>query len=279
MEETGKKTINQHELFKQGLYLQRMTPRNKLLSLIRAIRPLRSQFDLIRIGSDSDGGYLLPNDLKGVSACFSPGVDTNASFETDLQKRFGIGSHLADYSVPGPPGGFQPLSFTKRFLGTCENDRYITLDRWMTQQPEFHAPGDFILQMDIEGAEYVTLLSARPHNLARFRIMVIEFHHVGNWGDPAFFTIVRATFQKLLQDFIVIHNHPNNAAGLVDMGGVLAPRVFELTFLRRDRSMPLGPCQAFPHPLDRPNLADRADLPLPRMWYEFNAPSAPGSRR
>jgi Methyltransferase FkbM domain len=268
MEQGNKKPLSREQLFQRGFFLQRMTAPDKLLSLIRDIRPQRSRFDLVRIGSAADGGYLVPNDLEDMAACFSPGVDTNASFETDLQSRFGIGSHLADYSVPGPPKGFQPLSFTKRFLGTSDNDQYITLDSWMMQQPEFHAPGDFILQMDIEGAEYATLLSARHQNLSRFRVMVIEFHNIENWSDKAFFDIVTATFHKLLQDFIVVHNHPNNCCGVVNMGGVLAPRVFELTFLRRDRSVPLGPCHVFPHPLDSGNIADRPDLPLPRMWYQ-----------
>ena len=29
---------------------------------------------LIRVGSKADGGYLVPNHLEGIDACFSPGV-------------------------------------------------------------------------------------------------------------------------------------------------------------------------------------------------------------
>ena len=42
------------------------------------------QTNLIRVGSKNDGGYLVPDDLKNINACFSPGVDLNVSFETDL---------------------------------------------------------------------------------------------------------------------------------------------------------------------------------------------------
>ena len=260
-------TFNRMELFQRGLFLQRMTPPGKLAQLIQSISPHRTQFDLLRIGSEGDGGYLVPDDLSGITACFSPGVETNASFEADLLRRFGIGSHLADYSVPGPPAGFAAKSFIRKFLGASNDDTFITLDSWVESAPEFRSPGDFLLQMDIEGAEYATLLSASERNLRRFRILVIEFHNVENWSDPAFFEIAKSTFQKLLRDFMVIHNHPNNFCGVVNMGGVIAPHVFELTFLRRDRAVSLGPCDKFPHPLDRPNRSERPNLVLPENWY------------
>jgi hypothetical protein len=39
---------------------------------------------LIRLGADGDGGYLVPDDLEDVAACFSPGVDDRASFESAM---------------------------------------------------------------------------------------------------------------------------------------------------------------------------------------------------
>jgi hypothetical protein len=42
---------------------------------------------MIRLGREADGGYLVPDDLSGIVACFSPGVDVIAAFELDLQRR------------------------------------------------------------------------------------------------------------------------------------------------------------------------------------------------
>ena len=67
----------------------------------------------IRIGSENDGGYLIPDDLYDIGACYSPGVDVNVSFEKELLISKNINSHLADFSVNAPPDGFTPLSFTK----------------------------------------------------------------------------------------------------------------------------------------------------------------------
>jgi hypothetical protein len=115
--------------------------------LIKDLRPVKTKYDLIRIGGNNDGGYLLPNDLSGVSTCFSPGVDVTASFEIDLCKR-GIGSHLADGSVDSAPSNFTPLSFTKKYLDGVNTDDYMTLEYWVKREAPL--TGDLILQMDIK---------------------------------------------------------------------------------------------------------------------------------
>ena len=48
------------------------------------MKPKASPFGLIRIGGNSDGAYLVPDDLQGISCCFSPGVSDRKSFEDEL---------------------------------------------------------------------------------------------------------------------------------------------------------------------------------------------------
>ena len=55
-----------------------------LLNFVKKLRPVKTKFNLIRIGGAKDGGYLLPADLDGIAACFSPGVADTANFETEL---------------------------------------------------------------------------------------------------------------------------------------------------------------------------------------------------
>ena len=49
------------------------TDNRKLPMDLDVLRPKKSPYELIRIGGTSDGAYLLPNDLAGVSACFPQG--------------------------------------------------------------------------------------------------------------------------------------------------------------------------------------------------------------
>ena len=173
-----------------------------------------------------------------------------------------------------PPPGFLPKSFTKKYLGAFDNEIYITLDKWVSDNVPSDASEDLLLQMDIEGGEYATLLRASEETLRKFRIIAIEIHDIEGWGQINFFNIVEAFFEKLLNNFIVVHNHPNNCCGIVNMGEFLAPRVFELTFLRKDRANTEGFCKTFPHALDRPNLPDKEDLILPQDWF-LCAPTIP----
>ena len=237
---------------------------DQLKGLLKTLHPVKTKYDLIRIGGDNDGGYLIPNDISGIATCFSPGVDVTASFEIDLCKQ-GIGSHLADASVDGAPFKFSPLSFTKKFLGGVNDDEHMTLEFWVRNKGG--KLNDLILQMDIEGAEYQTILAAPIDILRRFRIIVIEIHNVQAWFTPIAWDCVQTFFAKLLADFHVVHNHPNNNCPFIDADDVLIPTVFELTLLRKDRAEPEGFVTEFPHPLDQPNVLDKPDRPLPSSMY------------
>ena len=260
-------SLDKYALFAEGIYNEKIAHVDKLSNLAIKLWPVKTQFHLIRIGSDNDGGYLIPDDLEGINACFSPGVDVNASFEEGLLENYGINSHLADFSVSSAPSGYTPISFLKKYLGVFDDDQYITLDKWVRGKTLLDVPEDFLLQMDIEGGEYASILGASEEILKKFRIIVIEIHNVEAWGQKNYFDIVEIFFHKLLKDFYVIHNHPNNCCGIVNLGGFFAPRVFELTLLRKDRASPRGFCKIFPHALDRPNLKKQPDLDLPQNWY------------
>lgn len=253
------------------------TAPERLESLARRLRPVRTAPELVRIGGPHDGGYLVPDDVAGIAACFSPGVGRVARFEADLLRRAGIPSHLADGSVAGPPVDIQPASFTKRHLGVvddADDPAVMTLDAWVRSRPGLPPDRDLLLQMDIEGAEYGTLLAASPELLARFRIIVLEVHAIHAWARDPFMRIAEALFDRLLHRFHVVHLHPNNCCGLVRIGDFVAPRVVEVTLHRKDRGPALGYATRFPHPLDSANVALADDLPLPPAWRFHPEPVA-----
>jgi hypothetical protein len=236
--------------------------------LVKTLRPVKTKYHLIRVGGQNDGGYLIPDDLSGVSKCFSPGVDITANFEKDLACR-GILSHLADASVDGPPDDFRMLSFTKKHLGASNEGEYMTLEYWVKAKESVIWPvGDFILQMDIEGAEYQTILATPLDIMRRFRIIAIEVHNAQHWFNPVSWGVVQGFFAKLLTDFHVVHLHPNNNCPMIQVDDVLFPTVFELTLLRKDRAAVEGFADDLPHPLDQPNVLDKPDRPMPEGWYK-----------
>jgi len=149
---------------------------NELKELIKALRPVQTKFRLIRVGGANDGGYLIPDDLDGIAACFSPGVADTASFEVGLCCR-GIGSHLADGSVDGAPKGITPLSFTKKYLDGYNDENNITLFSWVLGTDAYQFGEDLILQMDIEGAEYF-VLNEDDVIFNTIPLLIIELHPI-----------------------------------------------------------------------------------------------------
>lgn len=250
-------------LLAQGVLVENSVGAEKLAALAAKLAPRKTNLELIRLGLPTDGGYLVPNDLDGVVACFSPGVSNYAHFEQDLQNRFGIGSHQADYSVEGPPAGFTPLSFTKKYLGSRNDAQFITLESWVSAQWEYDLGRDFILQMDIEGGEYDTLLATPDSILKKFRSVIFELHHLEDWANPRFYEIAYALISKLEKHFIVVHSHPNNYGGMINIGGFVMPRVIELTLARRDRCHLIEGSVTLPHPLDAPCAPHVPDIELP----------------
>ena len=59
----------------------------KLIKLIKLFRPHNLGYNLIRIGDEKDGGYLIPDCLEDIKFCFSIGVDDKFSFEENLFKK------------------------------------------------------------------------------------------------------------------------------------------------------------------------------------------------
>jgi hypothetical protein len=249
-----------------GLYISRSTTDQPLLdNLVLKLKPINCGIDLIRIGGDNDGGYLIPNDLEGVKFSFSPGVSNIANFEYECLER-GIPSFLADYSVNQPPIELKGCQFLKKFVGSYNNVHTITLEKWISESLPKDFKEDLILQMDIEGAEYETLLATPFSILEKFRIMVVEFHHFHNLDNKEYYNLVNATIEKIRESFSLVHLHPNNFEGITNVNGVLMPSVIEATFLRKDRVKLTNKLNKLPHLLDQPNNPDLDDIILPLNW-------------
>ena len=127
----------------------RQTRRDAIEGLLKKLRPLTSGHALIRLGPERDGGYVIPDDLAGIEACFSPGVSGISGFERDCAER-GMKVFLADKSVDGPACRHELFTFTKKFVGATTDDDFMTLDAWVTASlPE--STSELLLQIDVEG--------------------------------------------------------------------------------------------------------------------------------
>ena len=263
------KNIGREIIAQRGKLSEVITPREQVVGLIRMLRPVLTGLPLVRMGGDGDGGYLVPDDLKGISSCFSPGVGRKTLFEQDCIAR-GMTVYMADGTIPENPLTHDKSLFWKKNLGVWNDHTNMTFDHWLR---EANPPdGDLLLQMDIEGGEYELLLNMSEPALNRCRVVVAEFHNLYNlWSKPAY-QFMSSAFVRLLRSHACVHIHPNNVAPSRRLQGVDIPPYMEFTFLRKERIPQQHLASHFPHPLDANNCG-RDDLPLPPIWYQADETS------
>jgi hypothetical protein len=239
--------------------------KQELEGLIKSMRPHETNAQLIRLGGVEDGGYLVPNDLENLEACFSPGVGGRSNFEIDCAE-LGMKIFMADRSVDKPSLKDSRFNFIKKFIGGRKSKDFITLEDWVTSA-QIEETRDLLLQMDIEGYEYEVLKATSVETLNKFRIIIIEFHMLTSLGYPYYYQRTKKALEKLLLNHTCVHIHPNNACGKEKIFGIEVPGVAEFTFLRNDRITRKSEVLSLPHPLDIDNSPVHDPLVLSKFWY------------
>lgn len=246
-------------------FAAKKTGNDELRRLLKSLAPVKTAKPLIRLGPDSDGGYLVPDDLEGITTCFSPGVSMVSGFELECANR-GMDVFMADASVEAPADSHPRFRFLKNYVGAYTHDEFITMEEWIESvHPD--QTGDWILQIDIEGAEYEVLLNIPERYLRKARIIVIEFHALDYLFDHEFFKLANCVFGKLLQHHSCVHIHPNNSNPVMISGDIAIPKMLEFTFYRNDRGISKDRADQFPHPLDVHSVTNFPVVTLPACWY------------
>lgn len=208
--------------------------------VVSFMKPKPSPFPLLRIGGSRDGAYLVPSVLDDVTACFSPGVANRKNFEDELLERFGIRSHLMDFSSDVEKfetplvAGHQ--TFRKKWLSPDGGKDSLSISEWVSRE-EGDVCSNFLLQMDIEGAEYANILQTSSETLERFLVLVVEFHDVASrvlaQGEQR--RELEGVIDLLSKSFVSVHARINNCCAVRRLGArIRIPEVLEVTFLRAD---------------------------------------------
>jgi len=244
----------------RNFVISRFTETDAIKEILSKLRPITTQYPLIRIGELGDGGYLIPDDLEKVKVCFSAGCDLKWSFERDLFQRYKIISNIIDEEIKRPvdlPGSF---SYTSAFLGVNSSPGNIKFSDWVSSLKNVRN-SDFILQMDIEGSEWESILEIPVDILVNFSILVIEFHNTANFRIAEYFNnTYRPVLEKILTYYEPVHIHGNNNCGTDRFGNFEFPNVFEVTFLRKDRIMSSSGYCELPNPLDSKNVESNEEI-------------------
>jgi hypothetical protein len=222
--------------------------------------------DLIRVGRNYDGGYVISESLmKRSSALLSFGINDDWSFEEDFYRKSGVGCYGFDYSVNRGLFLKRSIEQIRYFFGDLLKRHTLQWSRWKKAREHFHtykAFGRFFsrhsfhsigidksthdafktlddilkdhvrqqenifLKIDIEGYEY-KILDDVLRNKHRFHALAMEIHGI-HQADNEFDIFMTA----LEQEFYVYHIHANNYCDLRKKNGM--PDVIEISCIRKD---------------------------------------------
>lgn len=234
-----------------------------LKKLFENLYPVSTDIELVRLGGNSDGSYLVPLLDFEYDGVVSPGVGQTFEFEKAIASN-NCRVVLIDGTVVEPqnlPSGFV---FLQKMLGSSTNPKRNQISLKEVTSQYFPTSQSLVLQMDIEGGEYEVLNSINEDDLIPFATILIEFHHLHKLNESlSWNSEIKRAIQIFERDFTLIHTHPNNAGGFFLCKFRKLPKVVETTWVRKSLVGEVHGQAKLPHPLDRRNDTLMEDLPFP----------------
>ena len=242
-------------LFVQGNYFKNKILNHKIFFELKLVT--LKNCTMKRFGKDNDGGYLLCADLlNSVKAAYSYGIEGRDSWGCDLSREMGIPIHQYDcFDTRQPQCEGGKFIFHPECIGPkkelISNKPFDTLEN---QIKKSEADGQsIVVKMDIEGAEWESLLSAPGSVLEKIDQFVIEFHSQSNERELRL-------LKKLNKYFYAVNLHYNNSACSEDYVPLLSP-VYEVLFVNKRIGVVdhASKDHLRPNPLDMPNDTSKND--------------------
>jgi len=248
--------LEQSKTISTKLYVEEQ---NKILDNLRL---LRARFiddnRLVRIGPNSEGGYVIYNNIQEIDTIISIGVAKDTSFEEHFSTlSFGKPNiHLFDHTdqpLRKLPNNFY---FHSQGLGS-KTDELSNILKLSDIINLYIVPGKKnILKIDIDGSEYSCLSVCSSIEYENFDQIIFEFH------DLTDYAMLSGELNKILKDisenFFVVHLHPNNFEPWSVLNGFALPSVLEVTYLNKKYATLIeDKVKVFPTKLDFPNDASR----------------------
>ena len=223
---------------------------SSLVELARYLRPWTApDLELIRLGGDHDGGYVMAADLS-VDRAISVGVGRDISWDVEMAAK-GVRVDAFDHTVRSLPHTAPGVTFHKVGVGSAPGCRPLR-----SLVAETVGRSESILKVDIEGNEWEALAG---EDLEQFTQILIELHDLERVAvDPR----IRQTLRQLHVSHLPVHVHANNYSSVFQLDSLWFCSTVEVTFVRRDQHDGWRPADSLRDYLDRPCDPRAADISL-----------------
>ena len=177
----------------------------KLLSFILPREWSHSRF--VRLGGESDGGYVMDCDLD-VHSAVSIGVGHDISWDYALANA-GIKVCLFDHTVSALPSKIPNSEFHRLGLGPKSEGHLRSLED-LVALARLPVGTRNILKIDVEGAEWDSLAACDASVLLPFSQIAVELHDLDAIFDAGRAQTVFDALGVLTKHHMPVHMHANN---------------------------------------------------------------------
>ena len=258
--------MNLKEIFldKFNLFVEKKNSEERVKNLLKKLLPYKINTNLVRLGEKNDGGYLVPEDFKGIERNYSAGVGILTKFELDLINNHSIYSKMLDYNDIDKSIIPKGCEFIKKKLSLRNNAKEISINNWLETNDK-----EIMLKLDIEGNEYQVLQEISKENMNKIQILIIEFHNLRDLRGTFFLNFFENLMEKLESYFYVCHVHINNTSKIKKIGKLKIPDMIEVTLIKKNRVKNFKKeFSKLPHDLDSKTDLNKKEIFIDKYWYE-----------
>ncbi|MEM1243936.1 MAG: hypothetical protein AAGG80_03855 [Pseudomonadota bacterium] len=237
--------------------------------LLQKLQPYDStNLELIRVGNEADGGYIMANHFEKIDAAYSFGIDTDVSWDKFIAEK-SIPVFMYDHTIEALPEQHKNFHFFR--TGLCGKPNLPNMkDIGSLLKENGHLGKNLLMKMDIEGYEYPAFDAMTDEEIGCFSQIVCEIHHL----HDLFYNIQRhelisRCLKKILKQMYCVHIHANNVGSVACSNGIEIPSLLELTFVRKNLMQDFMPTDKLRHDLDRKNNPNLPSINISQLWKQF----------
>jgi hypothetical protein len=233
------------------------------LALFEELKPVTlKNCHLKRYGGANDGGYLMcENLIQGIQTAYSYGIDTEDNWGCQVSRQLNVPIHQYDCFTEERPACSKGLFvFHDECVGAARE--IVDGHQFDTVANHFARNGDtgrrLLMKMDVEGAEWDSLLATPDSVLDSIEQMPMELHGV---DERRFLELVR----RLKTRFHLVNLNFNNHGCDAELAP-LPSRAYQVLWVNKRVGVvdPEAPVPAPPSPLNAPDNPSLPDCQIAR---------------
>lgn len=219
------------------------------------VKEIQGDHKFVRVGNQSDGGYIMLDDMEDLRIAYSFGIGPDTSWDKDMATR---GFQIFQYDPTISELPYQDKNFHFKRIGICGNqpvencmtlEKIIELDQHMSEK-------DMILKMDVEEAEWDFLNEVNEDILKKFKQIVFEMHGCERVEMK---DRILPALEKLNRTHQCVYVHSNNYGAVEYMGDINMPYALETTWVRKTDYQFKESKKVFPTEIDQRCFSERRE--------------------